>query len=188
MSNIPDTKSILDVLRPVEDPELHKSLVELNMIRNINIVDGQVKFTLVLTTPACPLREFIVEDCQKAVKLLPGVKEVIVDVTSETPQQKALPNRQGIGGVKNIIAISSGKGGVGKSTVAVNVAVALAQMGAKVGLIDADIYGPNTPTMLGLADTQIMVQQGQSGEVLEPAFNHGVKLVSMAFLMTRINQ
>ena len=185
MSNIPDTKSILDVLRPVEDPELHKSLVELNMIRNINIVDGQVKFTLVLTTPACPLREFIVEDCQKAVKLLPGVKEVIVDVTSETPQQKALPNRQGIGGVKNIIAISSGKGGVGKSTVAVNVAVALAQMGAKVGLIDADIYGPNTPTMLGLADTQIMVQQGESGEVLEPAFNHGVKLVSMAFLIDK---
>jgi len=185
MSNIPDTKSILDVLRPVEDPELHKSLVELNMIRNINIVDGQVKFTLVLTTPACPLREFIVEDCQKAVKLLPGVKEVIVDVTSETPQQKGLPNRQGIGGVKNIIAISSGKGGVGKSTVAVNVAVALAQMGAKVGLIDADIYGPNTPTMLGLADTQIMVQQGESGEVLEPAFNHGVKLVSMAFLIDK---
>ena len=185
MSKMPDVKSILEILRPVQDPELRKSLVELNMIRNINVVDGQVKFTLVLTTPACPLREFIVEDCQKAVKQLPGVNEVIVDVTAETPQQKAIPDRQGIDGVKNIIAISSGKGGVGKSTVAVNVAVALAQMGAKVGLIDADIYGPNDPTMLGLAESQVMVQQGQSGEVLEPAFNHGVKLVSMAFLIDK---
>lgn len=185
MSNILDTKSILDVLRPVQDPELNKSLVELNMIRNITVADGQVSFTLVLTTPACPLREFIVEDCQKAVKQLPGVKEVVVDVTAETPQQKALPDRLGIDGVKNIIAISSGKGGVGKSTIAVNVAVALAQMGAKVGLIDADIYGPNDPTMLGLADAQVMVQQGPKGEVLEPAFNHGVKLVSMAFLIDK---
>ncbi|GFZ97858.1 Mrp/NBP35 family ATP-binding protein [Okeania sp. KiyG1] len=185
MSTIPDTQSILDVLRPVQDPELQKSLVELNMIRNIKVNDGQVEFTLVLTTPACPLREFIVEDCQKAVKQLPGVKEVIVDVTAETPQQKTIPDRQGIDGVKNIIAVSSGKGGVGKSTVAVNVAVALAQMGAKVGLIDADIYGPNDPTMLGLADAKVMVQAGQSGEVLEPAFNHGVKLVSMAFLIDK---
>lgn len=185
MSSIPDTQSILDVLRPVQDPELQKSLVELNMIRNIKVTDGKVKFTLVLTTPACPLREFIVEDCQKAVKQLPGVKEVIVDVTAETPQQKTIPDRQGIDGVKNIIAVSSGKGGVGKSTVAVNVAVALAQMGAKVGLIDADIYGPNDPTMLGLADAKVMVQAGVSGEVLEPAFNHGVKLVSMAFLIDK---
>ncbi|MGB3511665.1 MAG: Mrp/NBP35 family ATP-binding protein [Microcoleaceae cyanobacterium] len=185
MSNMLDTKSILDVLRPVEDPELQKSLVELNMIRNIQVIDGQVSFTLVLTTPACPLREFIVEDCQKAVKQLPGVKEVVVNVTAETPQQKGVPDRQGIDGVKNIIAISSGKGGVGKSTVAVNVAVALAQMGAKVGLIDADIYGPNDPTMLGLADAKVMVQQGPQGEVLEPAFNHGVKLVSMAFLIDK---
>ncbi|MGB7444250.1 MAG: Mrp/NBP35 family ATP-binding protein [Coleofasciculaceae cyanobacterium] len=178
-----DTSSVLEVLKPVQDPELRKSLVELNMIRDIKIDQGTVKFTLVLTTPACPLREFIVEDCQKAVKQLPGVTDVVVDVTAQTPQQKPVPDRAGIEGVKNILAISSGKGGVGKSTVAVNVAVALAQLGAKVGLIDADIYGPNAPAMLGLKDAKVMVQQGKQGEVLEPAFNHGVKLVSMGFLI-----
>ncbi|MBZ8181657.1 MAG: Mrp/NBP35 family ATP-binding protein [Oscillatoria sp. PMC 1051.18] len=178
-----DTNSVLEVLRPVEDPELHKSLVELNMIRNVEITGGKVSFTLVLTTPACPLREFIVEDCQKAVKQLPGVEEVEVEVTAETPQQKSLPDRQTIAGIKNIVAISSGKGGVGKSTIAVNVAVALAQAGAKVGLLDADIYGPNVPTMLGLEKAKAIVQQGAEGEILEPAFNHGVKMVSMGFLI-----
>jgi ATP-binding protein involved in chromosome partitioning len=180
-----DKESVLEVLRPVQDPELQKSLVELNMIRNVQIDQGKVSFTLVLTTPACPLREFIVEDCQKAVKTLPGVEKVEVEVTAETPQQKGLPDRQGIDGVKNIIAVSSGKGGVGKSTVAVNIAVSLAQMGAKVGLIDADIYGPNVPTMLGLSDAKVMVKQGPQGDVLEPAFNHGVKMVSMAFLIDK---
>jgi len=185
MSDQLDARSVLEVLKPVQDPELQKSLVELNMIRNVEIDGGDVRFTLVLTTPACPLREFIVEDCQKAVKQLPGVETVEVEVTAETPQQKSLPDRQGIEGVRNIFAISSGKGGVGKSTVAVNVAVSLAQSGAKVGLIDADIYGPNDPTMLGLADAQVMVQQTPQGDRLEPAFNHGVKLVSMAFLIDR---
>ena len=177
-----DTKSVLEVLRPVQDPELQKSLVELNMIRNVKVDGDKVSFTLVLTTPACPLREFIVEDCQNAVKQLPGVKTVEVEVTAETPQQKSLPDRQSVSGIKNILAISSGKGGVGKSSVAVNVAVALAQTGAKVGLLDADIYGPNCPNMLGLKDAHIMVK-GDKGEILEPAFNYGVKLVSMAFLI-----
>jgi ATP-binding protein involved in chromosome partitioning len=183
MANLLDIPSVLDVLRPVQDPELHKSLVELNMIRNVEVVAGTVRFTLVLTTPACPLRQFIVEDCERAVKTLPGVEQVVVDVTAETPQQKSLPDRTGIAGVKNILAISSGKGGVGKSTVTVNVAVALALAGAKVGLLDADIYGPNTPTMMGLSAAQVKVQAGGAGDVLEPAFNHGVKLVSMGFLI-----
>jgi ATP-binding protein involved in chromosome partitioning len=177
-------ESVLDVLKPVEDPELRKSLVALNMIRNVAIEAGTVSFTLVLTTPACPLKELIVDDCKRAVKTLEGVTDVQVEVTAETPTQAAIPDRQGIDGVKNIVAISSGKGGVGKSSVAVNVAVALAQTGAKVGLLDADIYGPNGPKMLGLGDAKVMVQAGADGkEVLEPAFNHGVKLVSMAFLI-----
>ncbi|MEG3842177.1 Mrp/NBP35 family ATP-binding protein [Microcoleus sp. herbarium14] len=185
MPNTLDISSVLEILRPVQDPELQKSLVELNMIRNIKIDGGVVSFTLVLTTPACPLREFIVDDCKKAVKQLPGVETVAVEVTAETPKQKGMVDRQGIEGVKNIIAISSGKGGVGKSTVAVNVAVALAQTGAKVGLLDADIYGPNDPNMLGLGDAKVMVRDGKSGESLEPAFNYGVKLVSMAFLIEK---
>ncbi len=182
-----DPQSILEVLRPVEDPELRQSLVELNMIRQVEIdSQGNVSFTLVLTTPACPLRELIVEDCTKAVKQLPGVRSVDVHVTAETPQFKnTLPDRQGIPGVKNIVAISSGKGGVGKSTVAVNVAVALAQLGARVGLIDADIYGPNVPTMLGLAAAQVRVRASDRGDLLEPAFNHGVKMVSMGFLIEK---
>jgi ATP-binding protein involved in chromosome partitioning len=183
MPTLLDTAAVLDILRPVQDPELRKSLVDLNMIRHVKVEGGNVSFTLVLTTPACPLRQFIVEDCERAVKTLAGVESVVVDVTAETPQQKSLPDRTGIAGVKNIIAVSSGKGGVGKSTIAVNVAVALAQAGAKVGLIDADIYGPNAPTMLGLASAKVGVRQGEKGEILEPAFNHGVKLVSMGFLI-----
>jgi ATP-binding protein involved in chromosome partitioning len=177
--------AVLAVLQPVQDPELQKSLVDLNMIRNVTVTGGAVSFTLVLTTPACPLRQFIMDDCERAVKTLPGVESVAIEVTAETPMQKGLPDRAGIAGVKNIIAISSGKGGVGKSTVAVNVAVALAQAGAKVGLIDADIYGPNAPLMLGLEGAKVTVQpgQGEAKETLEPAFNHGVKLVSMGFLI-----
>lgn len=180
-----DASSVLEVLRPVQDPELQKSLVELNMIRDVAIAEGAVSFTLVLTTPACPLREFIVEDCEKAVRQLPGVESVDITVTAEVPQQNPLPDRQGIGGVKNIVAVSSGKGGVGKSTIAVNLAVALAQLGSRVGLIDADIYGPNAPTMLGLSEASVTVRQGEQGEILEPAFNHGVKMVSMGFLIDK---
>jgi ATP-binding protein involved in chromosome partitioning len=182
-----DPESVLEVLKPVQDPELQKSLVALNMIRNVKVEDGQVSFTLVLTTPACPLREFIVEDCEKAVRTLPGVESVAVEVTAETPQQKALPDRTGIAGVKNILAVTSGKGGVGKSTVAINIAVALAKTGATVGLIDADIYGPNAPTMMGLSEASVTVRDDSaSGEqVLEPAFNHGVKMVSMGFLIDK---
>ncbi|MBV5261039.1 Mrp/NBP35 family ATP-binding protein [Synechococcus moorigangaii CMS01] len=178
-----DTQAILAALRPVQDPELQKSLVDLNMIRNVSVEAGTVKFTLVLTTPACPLKEFIVEECKNAVLPLSGVEAVDVEVTAETPQQKALPSQQGIDNVKNIIAISSGKGGVGKSSVAVNVAIALAQTGAKVGLLDADIYGPNVPNMMGIGEVELKVDKTEGQDILQPEFNYGVKLVSMAFLI-----
>ncbi len=180
-----DTESVLEVLKPVQDPELQKSLVALNMIRNVKVDGGNVSFTLVLTTPACPLREFIREDCEKAVRTLPGVENVEIEITAETPQQKALPDRTGIAGVKNILAVTSGKGGVGKSTVAINIAVALAKTGAAVGLIDADIYGPNAPTMMGLSEANVTVRDVDGEQVLEPAFNHGVKMVSMGFLIDK---
>ncbi|WP_297040996.1 Mrp/NBP35 family ATP-binding protein [Thermosynechococcus sp. OHK43] len=178
-------ESVLAALRPVEDPELRRSLVELNMIRDVAIEDGTVRFTLVLTTPACPLREFIVEDCKKAVFALPGVMDVQVAVTAEKKKKKSLPDRTNVPGVKNIIAVSSGKGGVGKSTVAVNLALALAQAGAAVGIIDADIYGPNVPTMLGLEEAIVEVRKEARGDVLLPPVAHGLKVVSMAFLIDR---
>ncbi|NJK40283.1 MAG: Mrp/NBP35 family ATP-binding protein [Acaryochloridaceae cyanobacterium SU_2_1] len=179
----PTAAQILEVLRPVQDPELQKSLVDLNMIRNVEVQGGLAKFTLVLTTPACPLREMIVDDCKKAVQTLPGIDQVDVEVTAETPQQKSVPDRTSVPGVKNIIAVSSGKGGVGKTTVAVNIAVALAQAGASVGMIDADIYGPNVPTMLGIEQAVVEVRKEAQGDVMEPAIGQGVKLVSMGFLI-----
>ncbi|MCS7292403.1 MAG: Mrp/NBP35 family ATP-binding protein [Gloeomargarita sp. SKYBB_i_bin120] len=177
-------QQVLEALRPVKDPELQRSLVELNMIRRVQVENGRVSFHLVLTTPACPLRQMIEEDCRQAVLQLPGVEQVEIVTTAETPQQKSLPQRQQIPGVRNIIAVASGKGGVGKSTVAVNLAVALAQAGARVGLLDADIYGPNDPMMLGVSHQRLVVADSPQGEVLTPAENYGVKLVSMAFLLT----
>jgi ATP-binding protein involved in chromosome partitioning len=184
MSQLVTPQQVLEVLRPVQDPELGRSLVELNMIRHIQVAPGRVSFHLVLTTPACPLRQLIEEDCRRAVLQLPGIDQVDIVTTAETPQQKSLPQRQSVPGVRNIVAIASGKGGVGKSTVAVNVAVALAQTGARVGLLDADIYGPNDPLMLGVAQKQVVVANSPQGEVLTPVETYGVKLVSMAFLVT----
>lgn len=168
---------VLAALSKVQEPELHRDLVSLNMIRNLQVDDGLVKFDLVLTTPACPLRGKIESEARQAVAAVPGVKEVKVNLTSNVPADGKTRELLDLP-VRNAVAIASGKGGVGKSTVAVNVAVALAQSGAKVGLLDADIYGPNIPIMMGVAKLPPM----DDGKLV-PAETYGVKMMSIGFLV-----
>jgi ATP-binding protein involved in chromosome partitioning len=164
-------------LSKVQEPELHRDLVSLNMIRDVNIDGEQVGFTVVLTTPACPLRSQIESEAREAVAALPGVNSVQVKMEANVPadgRQRGLLELP----IRNAIAVASGKGGVGKSTVAVNLAVVLAKSGARVGLLDADIYGPNIPTMMGVEHLPTA-----GGEKLIPAQSHGVKLMSIGFLV-----
>ncbi len=172
---------VLDSLRQIIDPDLRKDIVTLGFVRDLKIAGGDVSFRIVLTTPACPVKEEMEADADRIVSGLEGVTNVKVTMDAEVPQGRGVANNVAIQGVKNIIAVSSGKGGVGKSTVAVNLAVALAQNGAKVGLMDADVYGPNVPLMLGTGFDQPPVFNGQ----LIPLQAHGVKMISMAVLVPR---
>ena len=168
---------VVDALSKVIEPELHRDLVSLNMVRDITIDDGAVSFTIVLTTPACPLKGQIEAEARAAVQSVPGVESVDVRMDANVPSDQRISGRLEIP-LRNTIAISSGKGGVGKSTVAVNLAVSLAQNGANVGLLDADILGPNIPLMVGL---QHMPPPEDKKLVPPEAF--GVKVMSMAFLV-----
>src|SRR5678815_5342603 len=140
-------EEVLRALSVVKDPDLGRDLVTLGMIENVNIEpEGKVTFTIVLTTPACPVKEQLKQQSESVVSALPGVRSVHAEMTSRV-MRGTMAQREGIPGVRNTVAIASGKGGVGKSTVAVNLALALAREGARVGLLDADIYGPNVPLM-----------------------------------------
>jgi len=173
-------QSILEALSQIVDPDLHKDIVTLGFVKDLAIVGGDVSFRLVLTTPACPVKEAFEDEARKLVGAIEGVETVRVTMDSEVPKGRGVANNVAIPGVKNIIAVSSGKGGVGKSTVAVNLAVSLALDGAKVGLMDADVYGPNVPMMLGIG--QIQPQVSQKNQLI-PLEAHGVKIISMAVLV-----
>jgi len=185
----PNFDAVLNALRTVNDPDLQKDLVTLNMIRDLKVFDdGKVSLKVMLTTPACPLKEKIKNDVIAAVMSVAGVTshEIVMDAEvrkSNKMGTAAVSKEMGIPGVTHIIAVSSGKGGVGKSTVSVNLATSLALEGAKVGLLDADIYGPNIPTMMGVTENPKLFMDPEKGEMFVPPMSHGVKVMSMGFLI-----
>ncbi len=171
-------QSVLDALRQVRDPDLHKDIVTLGFIKDLRIEGGAVSFRIVLTTPACPVKEQMEAAARDVVGSLAGVTSVSVTMDAEVPKGRGLGDKVTMPGVRNIVAVSSGKGGVGKSTVAVNLAVSLALDGARIGLMDMDVYGPNVPLMLGASQAKPEVEDGR----LLPIEAYGVRLMSMAIL------
>jgi len=176
-NNVVTQELVLAALSKVQEPELHKDLVTLNMIRDIQINGERISFTIFLTTPACPLKTRIEREAREAVAVLPGVKMVEIKMDASVPTDGRSRGLLQLP-IRNAIAIGSGKGGVGKSTVAVNTAVVLAQSGAHVGLLDADVYGPNIPTMMGIDRLP-----EQKGDKMTPAEAYGVKVMSIGFLV-----
>jgi ATP-binding protein involved in chromosome partitioning len=180
MQKIVTKEVILKKLQTVMDPELNRDLVSLNMIKDIEVEKGNVSVTVILTTPACPLKNKIHSDVKNAISEIEGVKQVNIKMTSNVQQSKAIQDGENSADlqISNIIAVASGKGGVGKSTTAVNLAIALSLSGAKVGLMDADIYGPNIPTMMGIHS----LPTPKDGKLI-PAEAFGVKVISIGFLV-----
>ncbi len=181
--NIPDVskEEILRALSAINDPDLGRNIVELGFVQKVRSCDGLVAFDIELTTPACPVKDQMKQAAEDIVRALPGVKNVNVTMTAQTRQ--AFDPKSVIPGVKNAIAVASGKGGVGKSTTAVNLAIALSQTGASVGLLDADIYGPSIPIMLGVPEgEQPMGEDTPEGQRIWPIERHGIKLMSIGFV------
>ena len=170
---------VLKVLDQVQEPDLHKGIVSLGFVKDVAICGGAVSFTIELTTPACPVRGQLESEAKALVSKIPGVEQVSVKMTSNVPSGRA-PVGNVLAGVRNTIAVASGKGGVGKSTVAANLALALAQSGARAGLMDCDIYGPSVPTMFGISRQP----QISADKKVMPLEAHGIKLMSMGFLAT----
>lgn len=177
------TNDILNALRHVEDPDLKKDLVTLNMIKDLRLEGGKVFFTVELTTPACPMKDAIHHACVTAIHTLVN-KDLEVHVTMGARVTGGTANQAvTLPGVKNVIVVGSGKGGVGKSTLAANLAVALAQLGSRVGLVDADIYGPSVPLLFGLVDERPYLVEVDGKDKMEPIEKHGVHVMSIGFLV-----
>jgi ATP-binding protein involved in chromosome partitioning len=171
---------VLHALGQVDDPDLKKDLVTLGMIRDLNIQGEAISFTVMLTTPACPMKDLIEQACRNAIRLMvPEARTVNILMSSETRNNR--PANGILPGVKNIIAVASGKGGVGKSSVAANLATALARSGAKTGLLDADIYGPSVPTLFGIQEAPEM-RDVEGRSIMVPHVQDGIKLMSIGFL------
>jgi ATP-binding protein involved in chromosome partitioning len=176
-------EQVLEALSHVQDPDLKKDLVTLNMIQDIQIDGKKVKFNLVLTTPACPLKDFLKKQCKDAIlKYADPYAEVDITISSQVTTVRE-QTEELLKDVKNIIAVGSGKGGVGKSTVAVNLAIALANTGAKVGLLDADIYGPSIPIMFGLKDDRPHIIEKDGKSWIIPIEKFGLKVLSIGFFV-----
>ena len=169
--------AVLDALKAVTDPDLGRDIVSLGFVKNLTISGGRVAFQIELTTPACPVKDQMREQARSVVSALRGVATVDIEMTASVRSAVPDAGKAPIPGIRNIIAVGAGKGGVGKTTVAVNLAVALARYGGRVGIIDADVYGPNVPIMLGL-DARLE----SDGQKIVPAEKHGIQVVSMGFL------
>ena len=181
------TEQIIEALRNVQEPDLGSDIISLNMVKDIDINNNNVSFTLVLTTPACPLKDMMRNACVNAIQLLVNKEAVVLVNFSSNTSSKRLDTNAVLPGVKNIIAVVSGKGGVGKSTVASNLAIALAQGGAKVGLMDADIYGPSVPIMFGVRGERPMMMDNGGKGMIVPLEKFGIKLMSIGLLVDEKN-
>ena len=176
---------VINKLSTVIDPDIKKDIVSMGMIKDLELDSGNLKFTLELTTPACPFNEEIESDVRKAIDELDGINNLDMNVTAKVTEGRALNTDEFLKNVKNVIGIASGKGGVGKSTVALNLSLALAKTGAKVGLLDADVYGPSIPLMLGLKNT--VVEADKDAKII-PTESNGIKIVSFGFFAERMDQ
>ncbi len=172
-------EQVLEALKTVKDPDLHRDIVSLGFVKALEIKGGIVRFNIELTTPACPVKDQLKEECESKVRKIPGVSDVQVTMSAAVRGRAQYEHAPVLPGVRNVIAIASGKGGVGKSTVAANLAIALAKTGAKVGLLDCDVYGPSMPLMFGLVGRQPQVTADQK---IIPLEAHGIRVMSIGFL------